>query len=118
MREPQAEMQRFVRDVVRIIAEIICEHFSPEQIADMAGAEALMKDQFAADPQMAMNTYMAAIQLLKEDRARGYRITIETDSTVELDAAQEKADRIEFLTAATGFLEKAAGMAQNAPPST
>jgi hypothetical protein len=118
MREPQAEMQRFVRDVVRIIAEIICEHFSPEQIADMAGAEALMKDQFAADPQMAMQTYMAAVQLLKEDRARGYRITIETDSTVELDAAQEKADRIEFLTAATGFLEKAAGMAQVAPSMT
>jgi len=115
IREPQSDMQRFVRDAVQIVAEIICEQFSPEQIADMADAQDLLKDQFAADPQAAMETYMAAIQLLKEEKARGYRITIETDSTVELDEAQEKQDRIEFLTAATGYLEKAAMMAQMSP---
>lgn len=115
MREPQADMQRFVRDAVQIIAEIICEHFSPEQIADMADATDLLKDQFKQDPQAAMQAYMEAVQLLKEDKARGYRISIETDSTVELDEAQEKQDRIEFLTAATGFIEKGAMMAQVSP---
>lgn len=115
IREPQSEMQRFVRDAVQIIAEIICEHFSPEQIAEMADASELLKEQFAQDPNAAMQTYMAAIQLLKDDRARGYRISIETDSTIELDASQEKQDRIEFLTAATGFIEKAAMMAQTSP---
>lgn len=115
IREPQYEMQRFVRDNVQIIAEIICEHFSPEQIADMASAQDLLKDQFKTDPQMAMQMYMQAIQLLKEDKARGYKISIETDSTIELDATQEKQDRIEFMTAATGFLEKAAMVGQASP---
>lgn len=115
IREPQADMQRFVRDAVQIIAEIICEHFSPEQIAEMADASDLLKDQFKDNPQEAMQSYMAAIQLLKDDKARGYRISIETDSTIELDEAQEKQDRIEFLTAATGFIEKAAMMGQMSP---
>jgi hypothetical protein len=47
----------------------------------------------------------AAIMLLKDKAARKFRIDIETDSTVQLDQAQEKADRTELVTALTGFLE-------------
>jgi hypothetical protein len=115
IREPKDDFQRFVRDTIQIIGEIICEHFSPEQIADMADITDLLPEQFRDDPQAAQQAYMAAIALLKDDKARGYKISIETDSTVELDEQQEKADRIEFLTAATGFLEKATMVGQASP---
>lgn len=128
IKEPKSDMERFVRDTLQIVAEIICEHFSPEQIAEMADATDLLEGLFEPDPnnpdpqaamqeaQMrAMQAYQEAIKLLKDDGARGYKISIETDSTIELDEQQEKQDRIEFLTAATGFLEKGAAIGLQAP---
>ena len=128
IKEPKSDMERFVRDTLQIVAEIICEHFSPEQIAEMADATDLLEGLFEPDPnnpdpqaamqeaQMrAMQAYQEAIKLLKDDGARGYKISIETDSTIELDEQQEKQDRIEFLTSAAGFLEKAAAVGMQAP---
>jgi hypothetical protein len=50
---------------------------------------------------------MKAIALLKQDKMRGFRIDIETDSTVQNDANEEKASRIEFIEATTKFVEQA-----------
>lgn len=128
MREPKDDMQRFVRDTIQIMAEIICEQFSPEQIGEMADVTDLLETMFKPntdnpDPQaaqmeaqqQAMQAFQQAIQLLKDDGARGYKISIETDSTIELDEQQEKQDRIEFLTAATGYLQQAVAVVQVAP---
>lgn len=56
-----------------------------------------------------------AIQLLRQDKLRGFRIDIETDSTIQGDAEQEKAQRIEFLTSTTKFIETAAQVTQMVP---
>lgn len=48
-----------------------------------------------------------AIDLLKQDKLRGFRIDIETDSTVQTDANEEKASRVEFIKATTQFIEQA-----------
>ncbi len=56
-----------------------------------------------------------AIMLLRQDKMRGFRIDIETDSTVQGDAEQEKAQRIEFLTATTKFIETAAQVTAMVP---
>lgn len=61
---------------------------------------------------------MQAVQLLKNDKMRGFRIDIETDSTIQGDQAQEKSDRIEFITAATKFLEAAAQIGAQIPEAT
>jgi len=55
-----------------------------------------------------MQMIAEAIVLLRQDKLRGFRIDIETDSTVQGDAAQEKEQRIEFLKGVTEFVEKAA----------
>lgn len=49
-----------------------------------------------------------AIALLRQDKLRGFRIDIETDSTIQGDAQQEKEARVEFLKGVTDFVEKAA----------
>lgn len=53
----------------------------------------------------------AAIALLKDPMQRAFRIDIETDSTIAMDEAGEKAARTEFVTAIGGFLEAAVQIA-------
>ncbi len=56
-----------------------------------------------------------ACALLKNDKLRGFRIDIETDSTIQGDQEQEKAQRVEFITAATKFIEAAGQVGAQLP---
>lgn len=56
-----------------------------------------------------------ALQLLRSDKTRGFRIDIETDSTIETDAQEEKQSRVEFMGAVAGFLKTAGEMAAAQP---
>lgn len=56
-----------------------------------------------------------AISLLRRDIPRGYRIDIETDSTISGDAQEERADAVEFLGAVTKFVETAAMIGAQQP---
>lgn len=58
---------------------------------------------------------MKAITLLKEDKMRGFRIDIETDSTVQQDAQEDKQARTEFISATTKFVEQAFQIGAQAP---
>ena len=58
---------------------------------------------------------MKAITLLKEDKMRGFRIDIETDSTVQQDAQEDKQARTEFIAATTKFVEQAFQIGAQAP---
>jgi hypothetical protein len=102
----QKDVARFVRDLIRLKAEIIAEMFQPETIVLMSGIE-----QSSQDAQLVPQ----AIELLRNDALRSFRIDIETDSTIAVDEAQEKSDRAEFLTSAATFLEKALPIAQGVP---
>ena len=53
------------------------------------------------------------MQLLKSDHARGFRVDVETDSTVEMDAGQTQEARTEFLTSAGNFLNNALPVMQS-----
>lgn len=121
----QADVARFCRDIVRIFAEIIAEHFSPETIKQISGIKLMTAEEKAMYQQaqaigqqvptdesiqeMLVNpTWDDVIALLKDDTARSFRISIETDSTIKQDQDAEKAARTEFLTAASGFIQQAA----------
>jgi hypothetical protein len=56
-----------------------------------------------------------ALQLLQNDKLRGFRIDIETDSTVQGDAAEEKALRVEFIEGVTKFIETGAQVTMSVP---
>lgn len=56
------------------------------------------------------------MELLRNDRMRGFVIDIETDSTIQPDEDAEKQRRTEFITAVGSFLQQAAPMIQQAPP--
>lgn len=119
----QRDVARFSRDLVKIMAEIISEHFSLETIKNISGVKlltgqekqmAMMAAQSGQQlpPQMAdlMNkpTWDDVFNLLKNDQMRCFRVDIETDSTIKADQEAEKQSRIEFLGAVGGFMQQAA----------
>lgn len=99
------EMARFVRDILRIKAEIMCSKYQPETLIALSGIA------FTPDAQLIPQ----AIQLLQNEPLRNFQIDIEADTLVELDMQQEKQDRLEFLSATGGFLKQAVEAAQGNP---
>lgn len=106
IRNRQTDVQEFIRDIVRIAGEMIAELFEPARLVEMAGD--LGDDQIYAEE---------AVSLLRDDTARTYRITIETDSTLEPDSESDKQRRTEFLRAVTEFMASVAPIVQAAPQS-
>lgn len=83
------EVSRAFRDVFRIMAEIMAEHYTPESLYLSSGMQ--------PDPMV--------LQAIKSDIGRNLAIDIETDSTVALDDEAEKQQRIEFLNYVSPFLQ-------------
>jgi Uncharacterized protein conserved in bacteria with the myosin-like domain len=99
VRGRQNEIARFARDMARIAAEIIAENFDPQTITAMA--------QMQIPPEV--------YAFLQNDRARGFIIEIETDSTIQPDEDAEKQRRVEFVTAVGTLFKEAAPMVMQAP---
>lgn len=73
----------------------------------MMGGQPGMMPPAPIDPQAAkMAQIQQAIQLLKDEKLRGFRVDVETDSTVAVDKQQDKETAVEFVTAMSGYLEK------------
>jgi hypothetical protein len=106
----QDEVAMFASAILKIKAQIICQHFQPETILKIGGAELLNDSDKALIPQ--------AMELLKDNPMRTFRVEVATDSMLYADEQQEKADRVEFLMSTSQFIEKAVQAAQVAPEIT
>jgi len=104
LRETQADVARFASDILRIKAQIMANFYKPETLVAMSGIEQTQDAQYI----------VPALELLKS-QMRTFRIEVASDSLVELDEQAEKESRIEFLTMAGTFLEKAFPLVQMAP---
>lgn len=103
----QKPMQVFIRDILRIKAELIAEHFTPEKLAEMTN----MPLESQVDPETGQPIQigvMDMVMLLRNEKLRKYRIDIETDSMVEADADADKQRRIEFMTSVTEMINQLA----------
>jgi hypothetical protein len=119
----QKEVQRYARDMLRIMMEIAVSKFSERTLAQMTGlpfsteeqrAQAQTLVQAAAasgqqpDPQamkiLQSPAWADVLKLLKDDAARSYRIDIETNSTVELEATEDQKNIAEVMNAIAQFL--------------
>jgi hypothetical protein len=108
----QERFQRFIRDILRLKAEVIAEHFSPDTLQLMTGIDVVPDiafQQMQQQQQVPANTvsqseFLKACQLIKDDKLRGFRIDIETDSTIPVDRANEQQNRIQFIQAVGQYL--------------
>lgn len=99
MKRAQRGVQKWIRDLYKLKAEIIAEHFEPNVLQDMTGEQ--------VTPEV--------MQLLRSDKLRSYRIDIETDSTIFEDGEAEKKSRTELVVAVTSFIEKWGPIVQQQP---
>ena len=83
----QKKVQRFVRDIFRLMAEVIGEVFSPDTMTRITGIPVTEE----------------ILDLLRDDDS--YQIEVETDSTIIADEAADKAAVAEYLQAVGGFMQ-------------
>jgi hypothetical protein len=106
----QHEVVNFATTLLQIKAQIICNHFTDDTILKISGAMQLSPQDQQLIPQ--------ALMLLKDEPAKNFRIEVTTDSMIYQDEQQEKQDRMEFLSAVSGFLSQAVPAAQATPELT
>jgi hypothetical protein len=92
----QREVQRFARDLFRLKAEIMAEKFAPETLEKMTGKP--------------ISEEMLAI--MQSDSTRGFRVDIETDSTIAIDEAAEQEAITELLTSVVTYMQGIAPLVQ------
>jgi hypothetical protein len=107
LRAMQDEVALFASELIRLKAQIICQHFQPQTLLQYAAANQMAPADQQLIPQ--------AIQLLSDKPLRNFRIDVASDSLVQIDESQNKQDRLEFVTAYGGFLEKALPVVQQVP---
>jgi len=123
LKRMQRQVQRYVRDLLRMMLEVAVSRFSEETLAAMTGLSYLTGQQRVAaeasaqsmqlaggplDPRVAAALQAPAwppvMALLREDALRGYRIDIETNSTVEPEAVEDQKQISELLNALGQYL--------------
>ena len=97
----QAEVQRLIRDTMRLKAEIVAERFSPQILSMMTGVQLPTE----ADKQLAATqnqpiekpSWKAVLEVMRRDGSRGFRVDIETDNTIAGDEEADKRNITELL---------------------
>lgn len=104
----QQDVTRFAEEILSIKADIICQHFEPEQILKMANAMSMPPEDQQILP--------AAIGLLKgPEEELCWRVDIQATSMAITDYAAIKTERSEFLNSVATFLQSSSTVGQGAP---
>jgi len=90
------EVERFFRDLKRIEAEFMAEHFEMDTLEGMTG--------MSITPEME--------EIISSDLLRTYIVDIETDSTVIMDSSREQRERSEALQAMATMMNQFLPLAQ------
>ena len=107
-------VERVARDAARLMVELMAELYSPMTIREQSGFDLLPEVEQVEQGQKDV-MWQQVEALLANDKARGFRIDVETDSTVEMDAGQTQESRTEFLTAAGNFLGNSVEIMNGSP---
>lgn len=110
LKSMQNEVSLFAQELIQIKAQIMCKLYQGDTLARLAGVDQMSFEDQSLIPQ--------AIQMLTRDPMMTFRIQVASDSMIQMDEDQEKQDRIEFLTSAGTFIEKAGQAVQAEPKIT
>ena len=124
LRHMQREVSRYCQDCLKIILELAVTKLSPDTLQKLTGLEYIREQEKAFLQMQAQNAQMTGqqipeeiqkklsspsfeevLELLKNDTLRSYRIGVETNSTLEASASEDKQDITELLTAISQFLQ-------------
>jgi hypothetical protein len=96
----QQEIQRYARDLFGIKAEIFASKFEPQYLEMMTGIPLVPNPQ---DPPEAVQHKQAVMQMLRSDKRRGFRVDVETNSTIRADLQRHQQTMGMFLEGTAKF---------------
>ena len=99
----QNDMQRFIADLYRIKAEIICEHFSEKTLAGFLSADERQDKLAVAE----------AILLLKTEKLRGMILRVESEGVFNQEAEHKKT--IEGINTINNMIKEAFALVSSQP---
>jgi len=102
LRLRQDAVQKYIRELFRIKAELIAENYEPDILQRITGME--VTDEM--------------LEIMRSDKLRNYQIDVETDSTVFADEEEMKRTRVEFANVMGNFLVQAVEATRAAPEIT
>lgn len=89
VQKSQADIQRFIRDILRLKCEIIASKYSAETLSHIQG-EQIQED---------------VLEFLRGEIQRNYSIDIETDSTIRGDMARSQQNMSQFLQGVASYAQ-------------
>lgn len=101
----QRDVGKFVRDILRIMAEMFTQLYSDDKILAIIGQ--LPPDDMRMLPQ--------AGQLLRDDILSKYKVNIQTNSLTQADWALEKEQRMELVTVIGQMIGQTTELARDTP---
>lgn len=104
----QKQVYEFINEAENLLAEIIGEQFSPKTILETADLQDIQAKYPGVNP-------VEVVAMLKSDERRRYRIEITSDSLTQLDERQDRAERIDFIQSAGGFLTQMKDLVTTTP---
>ena len=119
LRSKQEDVQRFCRDLYRLLGDLISEHSDPDLLHKMTDTPVFVPVQ-QVDPMTGqpIMTQSSIIPLLRDEKNRAFKIDVETDVTSEGDMGSERAERAEFTKTFIILMQQGIQAAQQGmPPS-
>jgi hypothetical protein len=101
----QRDVAHYVRDILNIMAQLICKLYSDEKLKGICGTFTEADQQFL----------IPAAQVLRNDILRMYKVDIEADSLTQADWALEKGQRMELTGYISQFLASAMPAIEQTP---
>jgi hypothetical protein len=101
----QRDVSFFVRDIVRIMGEIMAQMYTDEKLSKVCG-QLPMADQEFVQP---------ALMILRDDFVSSYSIDIETDSLTQADWGLQQKQRMEYISSLSQFLQSAVPAMETKP---
>lgn len=132
LKKAQRTVQLYVRELLRMTLEIAAKHFREQTWAEMTGlpfateqqklgaqmqAQAMAQMGQQPPPQiqqvLAQPSWKDVLETLRNDTTRQYRIDIETNSTVDLEATEDQKNIQEVMQAIAQFLQGVTPLVQS-----
>ena len=106
----QDEFSTYATDLIRLRAEIISKHFSPEQIVKQSN---ILNTPDGQDQQLIQQ----AVELIKNNQELVWRVQVRPESVAMVDFAALKQERTEYLMAVSQFLQSSGPLIEKEPAS-
>lgn len=107
MEEPQRKVQEWIKDNYQLLMEMGLKMFSDKSIDEYITPQTL-------DPED-RERYVAALELLKNNKRRRFRVDFETDSTIAINEQWKRQQAIETANVITKMQESVAKTAETMP---